>query len=372
MVSFGDRDKLCLLSTIARAVRRRRSKIATSFMKFGTLALTSSSTCFMGRRDNWPGPCDTQPELWTGPQHKARPLSAYRLKTLSTPNVRGCSVPLTQSGCALLTVETERWPKSARTPRTASRQPPPFEVGWGDGRPTGSNHSRPFQARMQRPSSELAAPSGPSPSCTSGAQESETLRALKAENEQLQHQLELLASEKDRLIAAFEASRLEADAMRMEWARVHGELAARDAAEAALRQMGLMPGDLKSLISPRASSTAAVAKEHAAAVAAAAAPAAAAPAVAAPAAAASQAILATAAPLATTNIAISSTTSATPASCRPTHGFVSHAEWAPETPFICHAPPPAAAPASWTGWLTSRWLASRAELADASTHDVCA
>jgi len=220
---------------------------------------------------------------------------------------------------------------------------------------------------MQRPSSELAAPSGPSPSCTSGAQESETLRALKAENEQLQRQLELLASEKDRLIAAFEASRLEADAMRMEWARVYGELAARDAAEAALRQMGLMPGDLKSLISPRASSTAAVAKEHAAAVAAAAAPAAAAPAVAAPAAAASQAILATAAPLATTNIAISSTTSATPASCRPTHGFVSHAEWAPETPFICHAPPPAAAPASWTGWLTSS-----AELADASTHDVCA
>ena len=225
----------------------------------------------MGRCDNWPGPCDTQPELWTGPQHKARPLSAYRLKTLSTPNVRGCSAPLTQSGCALLTVETERWPKSARTPRTASRQPPPFEVGWGDGRPTGNNPSRPFRAR---PSSELAAASGPSPSCTSGAQESATLRALKAENEQLQHQLELLASETDRLNAAFEASRLEAEAMRVEWARLHDELAARDAAEDALRQMDLLPGDLKSLISPRASSSAAVAKEHAAAVAAAAAPAA--------------------------------------------------------------------------------------------------
>ena len=35
-----------------------------------------------------------------------------------------------------------------------------------------------------------------------------------------------------------------------------------------------------------------------------------------------------------------SVTSAAPASCRPAHGFVSHAEWAPETPFICHAPPP--------------------------------
>ena len=33
-------------------------------------------------------------------------------------------------------------------------------------------------------------------------------------------------------------------------------------------------------------------------------------------------------------------TSAAPASCRPAHGFVSHADWAPETPFICHAPPP--------------------------------
>ena len=336
----------------------------------------------MGRCDNWPGPCDTQPELWTGPQHKARPLSAYRLKTLSIPNVRGVSVPA-QSGCALITLETERWPKSARTPRTASRQPPPFEVGWGDGRPTGNNPSRPFRAR---PSSELAAASGPSPSCTSGAQESATLRALKAENEQLQHQLELLASETDRLNAAFEASRLEAEAMRVEWARLHDELAARDAAEAALRQMDLLPGDLKSLISPRPSSRAAVAKEHAAAVAAApaaAAPAAAAPtaaapksAAAAPAAAASQAIVAAAAPLATTNTAISSaattTTSAAPASCRPMHGFVSHGEWAPETPFICHAPTPAAAPASWAGWLTSRWLTSSAEFADASTHDICA
>ena len=35
-----------------------------------------------------------------------------------------------------------------------------------------------------------------------------------------------------------------------------------------------------------------------------------------------------------------SVTSAAPASCRPAHGFVSHADWAPETPFICHAPPP--------------------------------
>ena len=37
-----------------------------------------------------------------------------------------------------------------------------------------------------------------------------------------------------------------------------------------------------------------------------------------------------------------SVTSAAPASGRPAHGFVSHAEWAPETPFrdTCHAPPP--------------------------------
>ena len=132
-----------------------------------------------------------------------------------------------------------------------------------------------------------------------------------------------------------------------------------------------VPGDLKSRVSPRASSIAAVAKEHDA-TAVAAASAAEAPAVAAPAAVASPAIVAAAAPLATTNAAIGPTTSATPASCRPMHGFVSHAEWAPDTPFICHAPPPAAAPASWTGWLTSRWLASRAELADASTHDICA
>ena len=132
-----------------------------------------------------------------------------------------------------------------------------------------------------------------------------------------------------------------------------------------------VPGDLKSRCSPRASSVAAVAKEHEAAVAAAApaaaAPAAAAPAAAAPAAAASPAIVAARAPLATTNAAISSTTSATPASCRPTHGFVSHAEWAPDSPFICHAPPPAAAPASsWAGWLigmagaAAGWLTSSA------------
>jgi hypothetical protein len=126
-----------------------------------------------------------------------------------------------------------------------------------------------------------------------------------------------------------------------------------------------VPGDLKSRVSPRASSIAAVAKEHEATVVAAA-PAAAAPAAAAPAAVASPAILASAAPLATTNAAISPTTSATPASCRPMHGFVSHAEWAPDTPFICHAPPPAAAPASWTGWLVGMagaaagWLTSSA------------
>ena len=137
-----------------------------------------------------------------------------------------------------------------------------------------------------------------------------------------------------------------------------------------------VPGDLKSRCSPRASSVAAVAKEHEAAVAAAApaaaapaaaAPAAAAPAAAAPAAAASPAIVAAAAPLATTNAAISSTTSATRASCRPMHGFVSHAEWAPDSPFICHAPAPAAAPASsWAGWLigmagaAAGWLTSSA------------
>jgi hypothetical protein len=126
-----------------------------------------------------------------------------------------------------------------------------------------------------------------------------------------------------------------------------------------------VPGDLKSRVSPRASSIAAVAKEHDA-TAVAAASAAEAPAVAAPAAVASPAIVAAAAPLATTSAAIGPTTSATPASCRPTHGFVSHAEWAPETPFICHAPPPAAAPVSWAGWLVGMagaaagWLTSSA------------
>ncbi len=65
------------------------------------------------------------------------------------------------------------------------------------------------------------------------------MRALKAANEQLEHRMQQMMAENSRLTALVEAGRLEADALRAEMERLRSELGARDAAEAALMQVGL-------------------------------------------------------------------------------------------------------------------------------------
>ena len=81
----------------------------------------------MGRHDSTPGPFDTQPELWTGPPHKPRALSATRLRALSCATKRGGDLYAGSTGSALLNARTQRWPEEQE--RRTGRRPPPFEVG---------------------------------------------------------------------------------------------------------------------------------------------------------------------------------------------------------------------------------------------------
>lgn len=187
----------------------------------------------MGRHDSTPGPFDTQPELWTGPPHKPRALSATRLRALSCATKRGGDLYAGSTGSALLNARTQRWPEEQE--RRTGRRPPPFEVGWGDTRPSG-------HAAATRPSATGAASARCHRSVrnpSAGAVNAD-VRLLKEANEKLEAKLAAMEIENDRLSKALEIRHAEADAMRMETTMLREQLAAREAAESALKQMGIV------------------------------------------------------------------------------------------------------------------------------------